>query len=764
MKTIQDLPNEVLLNIFRLGCENPPDSPAHPVIPHTRKRKQIIAVARLVCFQWQQLVDLRGLPYGDHFWLAQLSLSLRRAVGDQYDRKLATPNVFLRRLIKFRKLLSTSLGCDLWVDLDTGGKFKESPFKWKRPKGFNPEVLSEDESDSEASDDTARPSLASPNPFDRYRNAPPEEQLLIKLFLSGAFEILQQKNQILAIRVKVAQGFLHKPIVELLAGLESAPRLKLIQVSLPHLGAAHPHLRNLASLTSIPGFDVLNPRALKPQERWGNSLAKLAHLDVLSVPLFWLQDLDHHLTIWRLHLWAEAGPPQSVYVTIFSQSPLCENLRELHIWWLPGRSDPFLEPGDNCGYIPTISFAHLRHLKLELIPNYQAYWFLSLISCPQLTNARLGIWSYPQFLTRSKWSATEQNRFPRLADIQIEIKKLDSPDSLHLLDMFKHSPVRQLAISGIQAHWPSTYNMSGHRMTKVVMGILSHFKPDAIQIKDIDLPSAFIIMEGLNRHRLRNASISTYAASLLDPSALARGDLRIISLPLLSTLVLDVGSYITLINLFQQINVEALVSLDLNTKQAAFNQLIDAEQLLSCVSMENREAEILVPSFPCLRCMTVRGRWKAQIRDPLLHTLWEKSPKLADLQFILTDWHSSTSTLPTVCGLILSLLDPVYSWDTGRDVDLLPSLSLLNVNWRINEQPRHFREGKPRPRPSIITVEEVEASRLAIVNGLVSRHGKGAVRLELTDFGHDYKKKELRFRAVKNNGGRAGGSMTSPHR
>jgi hypothetical protein len=204
MRNVQDLPNEILLNVFRLGCDDQEFDPdalyKFNTTSHARKRKRLIEDARLVCFRWHQLVSLRNLPYGCYFWSARLSLSLRNT-GKLPSPDLAAPNIFLRRLIQFRKSLSTAQGCDLIVELDTGGIAKTE----------------------EAID-------GSINAVDSYQNTSLEDQLSIRLFLSGAFEILQKRNQILAMRVRVAQAPLHKHMVELLASLEAAPRLKYLQV------------------------------------------------------------------------------------------------------------------------------------------------------------------------------------------------------------------------------------------------------------------------------------------------------------------------------------------------------------------------------------------------------------------------------------------------------------------------------------------------------------------------------------------------------
>jgi len=156
-RRLQDFPNELLLNIFRLGCDHSEIKPrtdyAFDSPPHPRKRKHFIAAVRLVCYRWQKLVDLPSLPYGPHFWFARISLSLRDPL-EPFATSFVDTNSFIRRLGDFRSRLSSSKGCDLVIEVDTGG------------------VATPGDHDDDH-----------PGPENDFQGASPEHQQLIRLFL-----------------------------------------------------------------------------------------------------------------------------------------------------------------------------------------------------------------------------------------------------------------------------------------------------------------------------------------------------------------------------------------------------------------------------------------------------------------------------------------------------------------------------------------------------------------------------------------------------
>jgi hypothetical protein len=76
----------------------------------------------------------------------------------------------------------------------------------------------------------------------------------------------------------------------------------------------------------------------------------------------------------------------------------------------------------------------------------------------------------------------------------------------------------------------------------------------------------------------------------------------------------------------------------------------------------------------------------------------------------------------------------------GKDAVPLPSLSRLLVSYRITVDLVLFAEAE----------RYIEASRFIIIDSLVSRHEKGAVRLDLAEFEYEIEKGKLEFRAMKN--------------
>jgi hypothetical protein len=204
MRDIQDLPNEVLMNVFRLGCDDPEYRPsALDSIPsHARRRKKLIENARCVCFRWRRNLDLPYLPYGHRFWFARLSLSLREDPLD-YNQRIAAPSIIRDRLIRIREIVSTLQGCDVIVVVDGRCPTRETP----GPAGILKRISS-------------------------YEDASPGERLSIKLFLHGATEILRQHSQSPAITVVVHLKSMQKHIVELLADWGPAPQLQYINIDL----------------------------------------------------------------------------------------------------------------------------------------------------------------------------------------------------------------------------------------------------------------------------------------------------------------------------------------------------------------------------------------------------------------------------------------------------------------------------------------------------------------------------------------------------
>jgi len=346
--------------------------------------------------------------------------------------------------------------------------------------------------------------------------------------------------------------------------------------------------------------------------------------------------------------------------------------------------------------------------------------------------------------TPSKWATTKQNRFPCLANLQIDFGLLESPNSLYLLDIFKQSPVNQLEILDVGYSDPAEFNTN--RTTEMVMNILSHFEPDTVRIKSPCMKSVLVILDGLNRQHLRTVSLYITSANdtALGPFGFKTETPHMISLPLLSTLMLKVVTTAQVLDLFRQLDVDALVSLDLDINSAP-DQESDAD-----VAQESGFVGSWDPGPSSLPPVKVRGLTREErFRDVSLPTNWETHPNLK--HFLMC---SSIATLPVVCRLILSFLGPVQNLSSGIGVIPFPYLSHLDVKCQVALDSGLF----------TVTKDDVEVSRLVTVHDLVSRHQKGAVLLELTQFGYDVEKQELNFCAVKNKEGRAGGSTISSRR
>jgi hypothetical protein len=711
MINIHALPNEVLLNIFRLGCADPelnfghngkPDEFGRPC--HARRRKNFIAVSRLACFRWQQLVDLSNLPYGSHFWFARLTLALCEDPSNRMNECMASPNLLRDRLIQIRKFMSTSQGCDLFVVLD--GKVSRR----KVPESGNSQNVT----------------------LDSYEDISPGDQLSVKLFLHGALDILRQQNQVFAIVVQVENAPMHKHMVELFANWLPAPRLRFIHINfLPRFLQTSPpgytSLEALASSTSIPGLGVTYLPALHLQEPFGQSLVKFAHIDKLSIPSPWLQALVHHITIKDLTLgmWDHSEVVRSA--TTFLHSPFCANLQQLNL-------DCAFEPLTmdqqsvlNTWKLPTISFPRLKSLEIYNMDDLEAYFLLLHVDCPQLTSAILLVSPSPGFLTHSGWAPTNQNQFPLLSTLEIRCQVANfALDSLYLLDIFKHSPVHKLTFWNKPSMGkPETTNES----IEMVMGILSHFKPDDLMIEESSLEGTLLILGGLDVCNLQKASMGLSVEgtpSAYDPFK-QEWTPQVIDLPHLSLLWLAGPEGNQLFDLFQWINAEALETLKIyfDSNPGEIEDLPNEH-----TAMETQETEdIMLPCFPSLHTMEVNlsSVLQGQFSTIFLLNLWEMSPNLKQLLFTGPDIDASPNTLPNLSDFIFSSLNLVHASDASTLGDYVPApvplLAHLKGTWPVMD-----------PDTLGATDHEMEAARNIIVKHLASRHEKGAVFLELTEF------------------------------
>lgn len=101
----ENLPNELLLDIFVMGCELEEEDGRRQCF---RQPKEFARLARQVCLHWKALVDH---PTHTFFWIARLELSVVRMVpGNSHSG----PSPAQQLTIFYRTLL-TSQGCDLSI-------------------------------------------------------------------------------------------------------------------------------------------------------------------------------------------------------------------------------------------------------------------------------------------------------------------------------------------------------------------------------------------------------------------------------------------------------------------------------------------------------------------------------------------------------------------------------------------------------------------------------------------------------------------------
>src|ERR1700761_2059419 len=109
MMSIDNLPPEVMLNIFELGCNDNPDSPAYNTFKFSifkRLKHPFMTTVSATCVQWRRL---SGQAHNSLFYFTYLRLTLDVRQSDQCSR-------FIINLTAYRNALLLSHGSNLFVE------------------------------------------------------------------------------------------------------------------------------------------------------------------------------------------------------------------------------------------------------------------------------------------------------------------------------------------------------------------------------------------------------------------------------------------------------------------------------------------------------------------------------------------------------------------------------------------------------------------------------------------------------------------------
>jgi hypothetical protein len=762
MRNIQEFPDELLLNIFRLGCDDVDLEQAEqrnlwkPRYFQPRRRKPFIAAARSVCYLWHQLLNLQHLPYRNHFWFARLSLSLSNGWPYTSSKVVEDPKVIRDRLHQIRTILSASKGCDLLVELDG-------------------EIMGRNKVHA--------------NPLALYDSTSPEQQLSIKLFLHGISEILQYRCQILGISVLMNYAPLQKHLAEFFADCRQTPRLQSMHIGFSQTqfspqaysysnlipdsdsdsdSEAEPDpLRNLASSPCIPGSAKAYLPALNLQNHHQLSPVKLAHTGTLSIPSPYLLNFAYQITAEHLIIGMDhhSKDEHFIFTTTILQSPLCTNLRELTLKCTSSTEPAELEIQEK---VVILSFPQLQSLHVDNADDIHIYMLLQQMDCPQLIRATLVVVSYPHFLTRSRWAVTNQNRFPRLAKLNMAFRD-QSLGSLYLLDAFKDSPVKQLGLKQVLS--TDMFLIPTSSSVETAMNILPNFKPEGLQLHDWPWAYIFLLLGELKCCNLHDVDLRIYDSPEFsdNPSHFEPGWVpQVIDLPFLSTCTLKFSQHKRasswLLEMFQYINMEALEHLEISPvdnidkgRQSPWDKLL-----------RTQEKENPIPLLAALYSVTLyfhveAHEYEMAAHNPILLKLWQMSPNLAvvKLDVDVNVIASTRFTLPDLCKRLFcnfASLDPIC----GPSI-LLPlrTLSHLDVTCRVKRIQGHFdKDTGPTPVPGVrpyrhirrfwpwghdeslplrdATDHEIETARIATVERLALRHVKGAINLQLVKLVYEH--------------------------
>jgi hypothetical protein len=289
MSAIQDLPNEVLLDIFEKGCENVADavmewegevgqatsismrhsflmrieilhSEARPGFK-ARTRKPLVQVGRQVCKLWWNIIDTSPNP--THFWTSNLGLIYRKG---RFSKRI---------FFNFKNQLArVEQGMDLLIYF-----YLEAGF----PSDVNELSI--------------------------------EEHNAFRLFIHGMFSIVAFQSRICGLTVFLGSHHAYLHLLQLLNSVH-LPSLTFLALQAPQ--GQHKSLQVIQRLDPVQGFRPLVPQTSATRSTY-------TQLQYLKVPhVSWLDDMIFGSSISLLTITVDASDsPRQWFGALDSQNDLC---------------------------------------------------------------------------------------------------------------------------------------------------------------------------------------------------------------------------------------------------------------------------------------------------------------------------------------------------------------------------------------------------------------------------------------------------------
>jgi hypothetical protein len=465
MVVVQDLPNEVVEQIFLKGCEDNLGGP----YDHPRQLKSFAKLVAGVCRSWSQIIRHPSAFPETHFWTTQLRLYLDRRVSSSW---------LVRDLVQFQKALSKTRGCDVIVTFET---------------------------------DIRNADLDHLSPADAMK---------LLLFLHGMHAIIPYQRQIVALRMTSDQPQAIAHYWRLISThIRTAPRL--VEMSLATL-LGFPQFPRYDS-QEAPNF-----RPILQQESSNSgvaaSLAHLANVDTLSLSdLSWLEDPRHVTTATKFKLsWIRSM--DGLFGAFRQREDITSTLvsLELHrVGGPPGTNQVGSTSEGNQQEEPSpghqsVVFERLRNLYLA-IDDISAIEFIGKAEYPSIEVMRSRLichYAEPASSSNQKLAAHSDfasNTSPRRKLFTLETRIPSSWNSLdYLIRLSNAYDVEQLFLKEPETEMPpSEHPIFISRIHEV----LSIFKPVSLSVHHSTYPGAFELLIRLDLNRVESFVLDTSHSS-----------------------------------------------------------------------------------------------------------------------------------------------------------------------------------------------------------------------------------------------------------
>jgi hypothetical protein len=464
MVHINELPEELLIHIFLVGCEDELNSGDTDYL-HPRRMKEFAALSRAVCSFWRRLLDLPSAS--KHFWIARLRL---RFSAEGHGSPL------VRELTNFRNVLTNSQGCDLIVNLTAGSV-----------------LISGDD----------------------IENLNEEDSLRVRLYLHGMSFLKPFWMQIVCLCISVSQPQIDKCYLELLFDMGS--RSSLDGIDLSHFqrceqdgdGSQVRRPRDILKHAAAPGFDSLTKCKCDTSLRETQNLHTLGIDHPLRIDELQLPSSIRRLTVMNLN---RHYPFYALVKALIAKPELGNTLTSLFILYhgAAPSGERFQDNLEQPQFTRHQVILHNLHFLYLSGSPADVKSLLHLISFPHLENVILSLQDFDDPSISSPAFDLIPYKLKNLQSLGTDIT--NSLDSISILEYFVKGQVNAGQIETLNLSWNCTDKGLGREVANLFTDCLSTLHPNTLMINIFLYITAIPIpidLRGLNLKNIESMQVGT---------------------------------------------------------------------------------------------------------------------------------------------------------------------------------------------------------------------------------------------------------------